>query len=301
MKQDTLASLRLENGLMSVDILPELGGKIWSLKRSNGIEWIWRNPHIAPKAIALGAEYDAHWIGGWEELFPNDAPGLFEGRELVDHGEWWSSNWTVEPSDDPLEARLTLACRSVPAFCEKRVRLDPNRARLTISYKIKNSSAEALRFLFKQHLPVAITPEHQLELPGGRVTPVDPAFSRRLALGQFSWPLGAGPDGTAEDLSRLPPPERRLQEFVYVSELPEGWCGVRDTRSGERLRLSFDKTVFPHTWLFMTFGGWRNLYTVVLEPCTNKPKDLSEALKNGACARLGPGETLATEVVAELS
>jgi hypothetical protein len=50
----------------------------------------------------------------------------------------------------------------------------------------------------------------------------------------------------------------------------------------------------------MTFGGWRGLYTVVLEPCTNLPKDLATACRAGRCASINPGAALETTVVAEL-
>ena len=47
------------------------------------------------QASPIGAAYDDVWAGGWEELFPNDAPGAFEGRDLPDHGEWWTMAWTA--------------------------------------------------------------------------------------------------------------------------------------------------------------------------------------------------------------
>lgn len=86
-----------------------------------------------------------------------------------------------------------------------------------------------------------------------------------------------------------------------MTDLPEGWCGVRDTEAGARLRLHFPREVFPYTWLFMTFGGWRDLYTVILEPCTNMPEDLNEAPRQGRCASLAPGATLACAVRVEFS
>jgi hypothetical protein len=76
---------------------------------------------------------------------------------------------------------------------------------------------------------------------------------------------------------------------------------VRDTEAGARLRLHFPREVFPYTWLFMTFGGWRDLYTVILEPCTNMPEDLNEAPRQGRCASLAPGATLACAVRVEFS
>ena len=54
-------------------------------------------------------------------------------------------------------------------------------------------------------------------------------------------------------------------------------------------------------WLFLSYGGWRDIYTAVLEPCTNMPKDLADAVRLGQSARLTPGEEFVTTVSVTLS
>lgn len=293
-------SLRLSNGLIEADIIPSLGGKVWNLMHiPSKTQWIWHNPNVNLKEVSTAANYDGNWAGGWEELFPNDAQGEFEGRTLPDHGEWWSRSWTAEVLEDSPEktaVMLTLEGQAIKTRCEKLLSLEAGSNKLTVSYKIENLEAEAFHFLFKQHLALAVGPKHKIELPGGTVTPVDLAFSTRIKKrNAFSWP------GKDPDLSALPPAKENQREFVYVSGLPQGWCGARDLRTGAGLKLRFNRKIFPFTWLFMTYGGWRGLYTVVLEPCTNIPKDLNAALKRGACAELAPGKTLETTVSVELS
>jgi hypothetical protein len=56
----------------------------------------------------------------------------------------------------------------------------------------------------------------------------------------------------------------------------------------------------PFVWLFLTYGGWRNLYTAVLEPCTNMPKDLSEAARVNQSAKLDPGKEFKTKIKIKL-
>jgi hypothetical protein len=300
-QQGGSAVVRFQNDLLVAEVLPEHGCKVWSFKsKKTGREWIWHNPKIWPRKLSAGAGYDDNWSGGWEELFPNDAAGTFEGRELPDHGEWWNSPWHWKiVTDQPGTAKFWLETKSIKTRAEKEISLVGNR--LLIQYRIQNLEKTKINFLFKQHLAVAVRQDYELELPGGRVTQVDPAFSTRIGSpAAFSWPNAPGPNGEVVDLSKLPDPKDNQKEFVYVSELPEGWCGAK-APDGERIRLCHDRRIFPHTWLFMTFGGWRNLYTVVLEPCTNKPKDLNEAVRLGQCANLAPGEVLACAVWAELS
>lgn len=291
----------LQNGIVRADIIPGLGGKIWNLYHlPSQTQWLWHNPKVGLKAVGPADGYDDHWSGGWEELFPNDAPCRFQGRDLPDHGEWWSRGWEaeiLESSPAQASVRLVLKSRSMKALCEKRIELTAGSSCLKVYYRIENLESEPIHFLFKQHLALAVTPSHRLELPGGLVWPVDLGFSTRLgAIGPFAWPQGKDKEGRSVDLSVMPAPEEGHREFVYVQDLSEGWCGVYDRATGRRLRLEFKREVFPFTWLFTTYGGWRGLYAAVLEPCTNMPKDLDEAFRLGRCARLNPKQSLETAV-----
>jgi hypothetical protein len=297
--------VRLENAGIRVEVLPDAGAKIWRLvDKARSIDWIWRSDRVAPRPLPLGTVYDDHWAGGWEELFPNDAPGHFDGRDLPDHGEWWSQPWAwevEESSDKEIRLRLWRDGVVTRVSYEKWVVVRAEERNLTVRYRITNREAAPLTYLFKQHLPVAVTPTHRLELPGGRVTRVDPMFSTRMGGdGPYDWPHVAGLDGAPVNLSILPPVEAGQREFVYISDLPEGWCGIRDHATGAALRLRFSRSIFRYTWLFMDFGGWRGLYTVVLEPCTNMPKDLEVARRLGQCGVLGPNGVLECEIRAEL-
>jgi galactose mutarotase-like enzyme len=293
----------LENERLRVELLPDFGGRIWSfVDKSTGRDWLWHNDAVELRSVPLGTEYDPNWSGGWEEVFPNDADGEFRGERLPDHGEWWSLPWTIVEDDPPHRTcRLTLDGPVSHARCEKVVTLDAGRPSLRVRYTITNRRAEPFWFLLKLHAPIAITPRHRLRLPGGRVLQVDRAFSSILAgAGPYDWPRVPSKEGGIWDLELLPPAGSRQQEFVYVVDLPAGWCGVADIDTGTQFTLSYSRNVFPYVWLFMAFGGWHDCYTVVLEPCTNLPKDLNEAFHRGTCASLDAGATLECDVTASI-
>ena len=86
-----------------------------------------------------------------------------------------------------------------------------------------------------------------------------------------------------------------------MRDLPQGWCGIEDLRRCATLRMNFDVNAFPYVWLFLTYGGWRNLYTAVLEPCSNMPKQLADAVRVGQAALLMPGQEFVTTVSVTLS
>ena len=289
-----LDTIVLENEALRVVVIPALGGRIWELEdRVRRRQWIWHRFDATPAAAPAGAAYDDVWAGGWEELFPNDAPGLFEGRELPDHGEWWSASWKAhEITAGRVCLSTTLAV--VRARCTKEIRLAGST--LVVLYRIESLESQPFHFLFKQHLPVALTPTCRLVLPGGRAEPVDPAFGTLVGEGgAFDWPRARGPQGSV-DLSHVPAAESREREFLYLRDLPEPWCGVDDAESGASLRMRFDPAAMPYVWLFLTYGGWRDCHTAVLEPCSNLPKDLSEAVRLRQSARLDPGGIFMTQV-----
>jgi hypothetical protein len=75
---------------------------------------------------------------------------------------------------------------------------------------------------------------------------------------------------------------------------------VDDLSRNASIRLNFELKKMPYLWLFLSYGGWRGCYTAVLEPCTNMPKELPEALRLGQAARLNAGEIFRTSVAVTL-
>lgn len=297
-------ALALGNGRVQAIVLPTLGARLWELTDvGRNRQWIWHREGMPLRRSPVGAVYDDVWAGGWEELFPNDAPGQFEGKSLPDHGEWWATEWEVEEVRDGAEAvvRLTAEMRVCQATCTKELRLDSDSDTIQASYRIENAAPEAFHFLFKQHLPVAITPECRLTLPGGTVTPVDPTFGTLLdAPGSLPWPASAA-STDPRGLEAIPARDASLREFVYVTDLPETWCRVDDLERRAQLKMSWDRSTFPFLWLFLSYGGWRDCYTAVLEPCTNMPKDLAEAVRAGHSAHLDLAETFEATVSVTLA
>jgi hypothetical protein len=78
----------------------------------------------------------------------------------------------------------------------------------------------------------------------------------------------------------------------------EGWYAVTHQAARVGFGLVFPLEVFPHLWLFRSFGGWRGLNMLILEASTGYPNDLKVAQSQGHCTALDPGATLEAEVLA---
>ncbi len=284
--------LRLE-----IDLLR--GGNIVALSSGNEDNWLFYDPSRRPPAVTGAERYDDVWCGGFEELFPNDAPGTFEGRVLPDHGELWNAEFEVVASGAS-HATLRRRCQTMPAVFEKAITLSPEAAAFTVEYRLRNLSDVPFHYLFKLHPAMRLEEGDRLLLPGGRTVPVDPGFGNAMLDGESNWPLARTRSGEAFDLSLVRGCGSGLREFVYVYDLPEGWCGLRRARTGEAIIFRFPADVFPYCWLFMTYGGWRDYCTVVLEPCTNMPKDLEAAKRRGRCALLEAHGRLAARVTVQV-
>lgn len=297
-------ALVLENEHLRTVILPALGGRVWTLEdRVRGRQWIWHREGVPLRAQAPGASYDDVWAGGWEELFPNDAAGTFEGRDLTDHGEWWTMAFSAASQTSGTAATVSLRAMSriIRAECMKVFSLPNDDAALTVTYRIRSLEPEPFHFLFKQHLPIHITPACRLALPGGRTEEVDPTFGTIMqGAGPCPWPGTKDAKGRIVDLRLIPPASGQAREFLYVRNLPAPWCGVDDLEHSALIRMEYDGRQVPFVWLFLSYGGWRDAYTVVLEPCTNLPKDLKQAVRLGQSARLAPGEAFETNVTVRL-
>lgn len=275
---------------LAVTVAPALGGRITEITDlENGRQWLWRNSRVPLGPVPDGSHYDDVWQGGFEELFPNDAPTDLGGLDLPDHGELWSSRWDiVEEHEDG----ITLTIDGPVTGVNVTKSLEVENGKLSIRYRLSNDGGRPLPHMFKLHPAMAVNEHCTLDLPGGIVEKVEDGFGNLLAdgTGEAEWP-------TVGDLDRCRPQSSETNEFVYVSSLAEGWCGVTDAAAGSWIRFDYPLEVFPFTWLFITYGGWNDHNVVVLEPCTNYPKDLHLAVANGTSAELISGVPIEFEVI----
>lgn len=290
----SMTNVALENAEMKVVVRPDFGGRIDSIfdKRSEK-EWLWHpaNYKGETRELKVGSSFDNNWTGGWDEVFPNDAPGPFHEHNLVDHGELWSQNWKVIEKNH-FGIKMEYQCSTVPVRVEKTIIISNFESKAHIRYMFFNQSQKEIPFLFKMHAALAIEEGDKLVLPDCHVEPVDLGFSTWIGKKiKTPFPAALDENGFEIDLSQVPAPTAKKKEFYYCSALTEGKCGLYNERTKTQLSMDFKLEHFPFIWNFQSFGGWNDHYVAVLEPATTLPWNLDEALKASTCAILQPQET----------
>lgn len=297
-----VSGVELRGDLVSVTVFPAAGGKLLDLvHRPSGENLLWQNPRVGLARTYAGAPFDDVWCGGWDELFPTDAPCTVDGNAYHDHGDLWTGSWEWEVADDGERAtlRLARASPSLPCLVEKWITVRRDSASVGFRHRIANVGAAPVRFLWNLHVAHAVESGSRVHLPAAGLG-VEPTYAGRAGEGanDIAWPLHADTGGAEHDLSRVPGPESGLSEFFWAKGLREGWCAVTHPARGVGLGLAFDREVFPTVWLFADYGGWRGHHFVLTEPCTSTPGSLASAVAAGTAASLEGGEALETEVVA---
>lgn len=293
--------IRLENRYLRLDILPELGANIYNLiYKPKDRNLLWHNPRMALRKAPFGAPYDYNFYGGWDELFPNDPPEIFEGETYPDHGELWCQPWRYsisEQNDRQCTIHLWTDTPVSQARMEKWITLKADDNRVLFHHKLSNLGFRTLHYLWKLHPALEVNIKSRLDLPAKSVE-IGPCLGQaRGRIGEtYQWPfLLSG--GEKHDVRLALAPDSQVSEMHYATELEGGWCALTDVRDKLGFGLAFDQKLFSTIWVFMTYGGWRGLNTVILEPSTGYPHKLAEAKTKGRLAHLEAQSSIETEIV----
>jgi galactose mutarotase-like enzyme len=284
--------VRASNGLISLALIPELGGKISSLSDlRSGREWLWRHPRMAYARVAADASYVLEAdTGGWDECFPTVAPCAYPqppwtGVAVPDHGELWSQavQLTTAVEVDQVSFTSHWQGRQLPYRFERRLTLFADRPALRCHYTVQNLATEPLAWIWCAHPLIAIEPGMRIRTPAEArfnvwaATPADlvPASSG------LPFPPPAMHKGSPLDFGNLPPAPGAAIKLWSDPLQTEGWAAVEATDGA--LRMTWDVTLLPQLALWINLGTWavdggEPYYNLGLEPCIGAQDSLAEAV-----------------------
>lgn len=312
-----LRVLVLENELLKVSVLLDKGADIYELiYKPRDVDFMWRSPlGVRPQPLNLDAipaaegAFMDYYEGGWQEVLPNGGrPCVYRGCEMGLHGEVWGLPWRhaiVEDTPECVSVKLWCRTPRSPYLLERVMSLRGGAAILSLEETLTNEAEEELDLMWGHHPafgPPFLDGSCVLQCGARRVV-VDATVGPEAKLpagADFSWPLGRTRDWEDWDVSRVTPPEQRVSEMTYLTDLEAGWYALTSRRLGLGVGMSFDTNVFRHLWCWQALGGdfgypsWGRVYTMAVEPFSSIPARLTEAIRADTQLRIGPGEKITT-------
>lgn len=312
----------LENNLIRVTVLADKGTDVYELLyKPIDVDAMWRAPlglrprHsvIVPREWAGGSFLDYSY-GGWFEMFPNagyhfDLHGMPWGL----HGEVSLQAWDARiVRDDPEEIAMEFRVRTArtPFSLVKTLRLRYGIPALFFDETVTNEGDQPLDVSWGQH-PVYGWPfvddSSRLYLPPCRAVTYEEklAPTTRLKPGQDTdWPYVETLEGETIDASRIPGPETRSHDHIYLTGYEEGWYALTNENLGIGLALQFDPKLYSYLTFWQVYRGafdypwWGTTYNVAVEPQTSYPNHLPDQIKAGNALHFDPGQTIDTSYLA---
>jgi len=278
------------NGVVELTLVPELGGKINSLRDTrSGREWLWRHPRLAYKRLPHGSSYvNEADTGGWDECFPSVADCVYpsapwQGAAIQDHGELWSQ--AAEFVIDERAEEVILLTRwqgiALPYTFTRTVTITADSARIHVDYEVVNQVDPPINFVWCIHALLAIEPGMELRLPSSARFNVGSAFPPNLVTPEknLAYPFAV----SGLNFPVMPGTTAGLAIKIWSDPLPpgEGWAAL-SARDGE-LRMRWDVELLPQVAVWMNFGAWAAdggtpYFNLGLEPCIGAQDSLAEAV-----------------------
>lgn len=279
-------------GGCSVTILPQLGGKIASI-RVNDCELL--QVPLAPYGPRTQTmSFDAGDASGWDECLPSVAACTVETYtglvSVPDHGDLWRVAWTEDRGQrpgpkgpgEPIGGSVTLRgeCFSLPLALERTVRLTETEKgwRLSLEYTVTNFDTVAVPWSWAAHPLFAAEAGDRIVLPGSiRELRLEGSGGGRLGKtgDRVLWPIAELAGGGRTDLRLAQPSASAIGDKLFAGPLSaaENWCALERPKAGVRIRVGFDPEVTPYLGLWICHGGWPDRpgpkqTCVALEPAT---------------------------------
>lgn len=291
-----LPSVELSAGELRVLVVPELGGKIVSL-RLLGREWL-AQPDRELSRPSYGDSFADGDMSGWDELLPTiEACVLPSGAALPDHGEIWSQPWRVETSSDR-ELTCEVSGRVLPYHLRRRISIRaPSRdetsgttiGTIRLDYELRVTGPAPAPLLWAAHPQFVVTPKTRLLLPSH----VDGVWQVWPQNARLRWPSGgqAALDGIEVGEAR---------KLYLPTRVRADWCAIEDP-DGAHLRMSWDSEVLPYLGIWLDHRRYSREPVVAIQPSTGYYDSLERADRDGRVCIVHPGRPLRYRLTVEVS
>lgn len=301
----------IQSGNCTVTILPQLGGKIASIRAKD--RELLQTPLAPLRPRTRTMAFDASDGSGWDECLPSVAPCTVETSagpaRIPDHGDLWRVAWEVA-ARSANSTTFRANCFSLPLALQRSIVLTESGTgwHLRLDYNLTNTGDHPAPWSWAAHPLFAAEAGDQILLPGTiHAMRLEGSGGGRLgtAGNTVNWPIAALTNGSRSDLSRVQPAESGIGDKLFAGPLSasENWCALYRTSVGLRIRVRFDSVALPYLGLWICYGGWPDgpgpkQMCVAFEPSTAPVDSLAES---GPWTRLlAPGESCSWQMFVEI-
>ena len=292
----------LQSAALSIEVLPDEGGRISSLKSlHSGMEFLTQSYRCGSyPQPGFHAAFQDGPCAGIEECLPTVGPcgPETDGGPTPDHGDFWQLRWNVTSVSSTNLYMFSTGFSRALRFSKE---LSLNNDTLSIVYRTENIGSTVQSFLYACHPLFAVSVGDLIFLPR-EVRELRLDYSRGDRVGSagttVAWPESQS--GIRLDIAGSS--DAGTAEMFYTARLSQGRCGIYRAATRETLDIGFDPQRLPYLGVWLCYGGWPDdgpgprQYAVALEATTSGCNTLSEADRNGSSVTLDPGSTFDWEI-----
>jgi galactose mutarotase-like enzyme len=285
-----IMALTLDHSDYTLTVVPQLGGKITSLKKKKTKREFLSRTRVEYRTRTYGDLYENYECDGIDECFPSVGASAYpsypwQGVSVPDHGEVWSLPWEWEIKQNKL--RMWVRGVRFPYIFERSLTFETLARQKTpyirLSYKVTNESPYDFPFLYAFHPVFKAEARSKILLPQGTNVVTHWSTDDRLGppMYEHDWPNVT--DVTLDksyDRATLRSGRTKEAEKLFTTPMEQGRCALLYPNK-EFVGFLFPAKRLPHLGIWINEGGWNKLHHIALEPSTSQVDriDTAEGLK----------------------
>lgn len=274
--------LTLHNAFVSVSTIPALGGKITSLRRIDGREFLSRSDRAYQKR-QYGMNYGDTEFDGIDECFPSLSASTYPAEpwqavHIPDHGEICQLEWQVTAADDQ-QITCRINGKALPYIFERSIRL--RGTEIVLDYQLHNTSDQILHWMYAFHPLFHGETGCALAFPD--TTPIRVALSSGKHLGPadktYKWSEFKNAEQTLFKDQQYQSGSKRYYKY-YAGPLDTGAVDLHYT-DGSQLQITWPAALFPYAAVWCSQGAVGGLEHIAAEPTNTIHDALLDAHQAG--------------------
>lgn len=298
--------IKIENHMVSLVTIPDIGGKIVSIKdKKNNFEYVYNEGFRDLKKSEYDSSFDMESPTGIDECFPTIGKCIYpdfpwKGINIPDHGEIWPLKFKNKIKGTSSVYQEVNGIR-FPYLFTREIKLLNNR--IIFFYRIKNLCNMDFKFGWSMHPQFVIMEDTIIEIVGNPDFYVDFSTKYNFGVGtkKFKWPCGVNDKDGKIDFSILTDINDGNLTKLYLLNISGKKVDLFYKNVQQRIGVEFYNEERNFYGIAINKGGWpfngKPYNWIGIEACNCITDKLSESIKRGVFGLLKQNSTVSWEVI----